>query len=302
MGVMDSIGKNLSQNVLGFTEKALIEVIDMRDRAINEEEAVPVRKNLPGQRAQIGNTTAMADAGWVQEQMDSIAAEGGMKSVAGDFRGVKPKYFRVQFNPNTLRLSGHSGGLVKSSSYKPKTGENKQEGENAEEGQNQEKGDGGLEYKEGKTYIDFSVSLFFDKVDPMDAFMEDKVQLASLTNLGKGIAKGAMSLAGKKSNTVQPEVEGLIAALRDKHTRLITFHWGDFNYTGILRSVNAVYSMFNINGEPIRASVDLNMTCADSEIAQKSVTAWNNIYYNAFKKGSESFVKTSQKVQSLVNI
>ncbi len=298
---MASVGENLKGNILGITEKAIIEVIDLRDRKPQEEGPVPARGVDPADRGQLDDgKITMANAGWMEENMK---ATGKPPSIAGDFRGSKAKYFRVQFNPNTLRLTGHSGGLVKSSTFKkkqqgqPGTGDQQQQGSGGEEDDN-----GGLEYKEGKTYIELSVSLFFDKVDPQDAFLEDKLALASPTNIGKGIAKGVMTAKGKKNNTVQPEVEGFIGALRNKHTRLITFHWGDFNYTGILRNVTATYTMFNITGRPIRAVVDLTLTCADSEIAQKSVATWNHIYYNAFDKGSESFVTVSQKAGNFVNI
>ena len=279
------IGDYLKNNILGINEKAIIEVIDLRGRIPKEENPVPVVGNKPGDRAQIGDKAAMADAGWVQEQME---ATGKPPSIAGNFIGAKPKYYTVQFNPNTLRLSGHSGGLVKSSTFKKK-------------GKEGEEDSGGLEYKEGKTYIEMSVSLLFDSVDPMDAFMEDKVQMASLTNMGKAAVNAGLTAFGKKNNTVQIEVEAFIGALRNKHTRLITFHWGEFNYSGILRSVGATYTMFSITGRPIRAVVDLTLTCADSDIAQRSVAAWNKIYYNSFK-GSESFVQASQKVKSLINI
>ena len=299
MDTLASVGNNLKGNILGITEKAIIEVIDLRDRKPEEEGPVPARGVDPADRGQLDDgTITMANAGWMEENMKST---GKPPSIAGDFRGSKAKYFRVQFNPNSLRLTGHSGGLVKSSTFKKK-----QTQPGSDQQQQQSAGDeddsGGLEYKEGKTYIEMSVSLFFDKVDPQDAFLEDQLAVSSLTNAGKGIAKGVMTAMGKKNNTVQPEVEGFIGALRNKHTRLITFHWGDFNYTGILRSVTATYTMFNITGRPVRAVVDLTLTCADSEIAEKSVATWNNIYYNAFDKGSESFVTVSQIAGNFVNI
>ncbi len=298
MGVMDYV----NNNILGVTEKALIEVIDLRDRKINEQGPVPENKdvNAAGNMAEIGDVTTYTDSAWVQQSIDDSNKLAWMEackeakkknlprplpyvSPRRDFKDAKVKYFRVQFNPNTIRLSGHSGGLVKKTDYK-------------------RAGNGAIEYGPGKTYIDFSVSLFFDKVDPQDAFLEDKLQIASPVNAAKGVAKAVLTAAGKKSNSVQPEVEGFIAALRNQHTRTITFHWGDFNYTGMLRNVNAVYTMFNINGQPVRATVDLTMTCADSELAKNSVKTWNNLYKESFSNGSESFVQLSQQAKTLINI
>ena len=108
---------------------------------------------------------------------------------------------------------------------------------------------------------------------------------------------------GQKKTSIQTEVEGFIAALRNSRTRLMTFNWGNFCYTGVLRSVGANYTMFNPNGEPVRATVDLSMVCADDEQWPNSLSVWQQRYINAFRKsGSESFVKTEQKAGSLVNL
>ncbi len=327
MGVLDTlksagstVGDNLKNNLLGITEKAVIEIIDLRERKVGEDGEVPLAGNTAGQKAQFkvkdksGNTswkTSMADSGWVQKSIKDINASAWeaakksaikeavaqgkdpkeavlpdeIESIAGDFEGGVPKYFVVPFNPNTLRLTGHSGGLVKKTIFSEDKSNDK----------------GSIEYGPGKTYIDMSVSLLFDKVDPQDAFLEDKLAM-SATSVLKGVTKAALVGKGVKKNTVQPEVEGFIAALRNERTRTITFHWGDFNITGILRNVNAVYTMFNINGQPIRATVDLTMTCADSDLAKESIKLWNDIYNESFGDGSESFVQVSQQAKSLINI
>ena len=101
-------------------------------------------------------------------------------------------------------------------------------------------------------------------------------------------------------------MEGFIGAIRNEYTRIITFHWGEMNYSGVLRSVRAVYTMFNITGDPVRATVDLSITCADSEIMPRSLYMWKDLYIKAYsdeaRDGGKSYVKASQKVGGLLNI
>lgn len=302
------IGDFFKQN-LGITEKAILEVIDLRNRPIELEPAVNVTMGEAGENLMVngkgGNKRqAFMNAGLARDQVDDMddaaraARDKNYKPIAHEDRShnvnkyvnAKAKYFTVQFNPNSLRLSGHSGGLVRKTAF------------NAAAHQDEA---GKLQYGPGKTYIELAVTLLFDKVDPQDAFLGDKLA-PSLTNMGKGIAKTVMKATNKKKNTVQPEVEGLIAALRNDNTRLITFHWGNLSYPGILKSVTANYVMFNVSGEPIRATVDLSMTCADDEIMPRSLDMWRKLYRDAFldeaNAGGKSYVKTSQKVGGLLNI
>ena len=199
------------------------------------------------------------------------------------------KYFTVQFNPSTLQISGHAGGLVQKLSY------------DKEDKDKDGREDSSATLTAGTTSIIMSVSLLFDSCDNQDAFLDDKLTL-NPTNVGKGIAKAAMSATGNKKTSVQTEVEGFIAALRNPNTRLMTFNWGRICYSGVLRSVGVNYTMFNPLGEPVRATVDLSIVCADDDQWPNSVGIWQLRYASAFSKGSESFVKTEQKVGSLLNL
>ena len=321
MGITDSLKQgwdsfsDYAKQNLGITEKAVLEIIDLRDRPIEENPATRVvvgqasdnlLVNGPGGK----DMETQMRAGMVQDLQDNVTDERNLEANAklplkqqkkpedvrikrgeqvNRYTNAKAKYFTVQFNPNTLRLSGHSGGLVRKTAY------------NAESRGNA----GKLDYGPGKTYIELAVSLLFDKVDAQDAFLGDKFA-PSISSMATGAAKLGMSIAGKKKNTVQPEVEALIAALRNENTRLITFFWGKFSYPGILKSVNANYVMFNVSGEPIRATVDLSITCADSEIMPRSLYMWKDLYIKAYsdeaRDGGKSYVKASQKVGGLLNI
>jgi len=47
--------------------------------------------------------------------------------------------------------------------------------------------------------------------------------------------------------------------------KLMRFTWGDMSYQGVLNGVNAEYTMFNVNGEPCRATVSLRLVILDGD-------------------------------------
>lgn len=288
MGVMDTLstmGTSALQS-LGNIEKAMIEVIDLRGRDVTRLAAV----NIVG-ADKIGGFGSAVDVG-------SYINKGILNDYIGSMLGMTTgnlelddsylksltkhkKVFTVQFNPSSLRLSGHSGGYVSKLDYDAEDDE--------------------ASLAPVDTTISLSVELLFDSMDPQDAFMGDKSNIAP-TNLAKGAANAALSLSGKKKATVQRQVEGFIGAIRNENTRLITFHWGEMSYSGVLRNVGVEYTMFNVTGEPVRAIVSLGIMCVDASIWPNSAAAWQEQYKSAFANGSESFAKTSQKIGNLLNL
>ncbi len=289
-GAGEKIGNSIKGN-LGIVEKAIIEVIDMSGREVLEKKAPRVvgGSNRPDADVTAGNS--LMNKGILRDEIKDMA---GLKDDVSD-RYVETvankgrRYFTVQFNPTSLNLSGHAGGLVQKMNY---GGEDKDKDGKEDPHQS-------TSYSRGITSIILSVSLLFDSCDNQAAFLDDKLTL-NPTSVGTGITKAVMSEIGKKKVSIQREVEGFISALRNKYTRLITFHWGEFNYSGMLRSVGVNYTMFNPDGEPVRANVDLSMMCADDELWPNSLAVWQQRYIKAFKS-NESLVKASQKVGSLLN-
>jgi hypothetical protein len=225
------------------------------------------------------DTTYAGVAGLSQTLNDPTLRLGG----SGSFLGVSRKLFQVQFNPSTLTFTGYGGGMVSKMDYTSKT-----------EGK-------AITLEPASTRIVMNVSLIFDKVDPQDAFMADKL-LPSATSVVTGAAKAVKTIAGKADHSVQTEVEGFIAALRSTRTTRLTFHWGKMNYTGVLNRVSAQYTMFNVLGVPIRAVVNLSMVCADQEVSPSSMGAWQKYYNEAFGgKSSISNVAKAQKASGLMN-
>ena len=277
----------------GNIEKAVIEIIDMRGRKVIVEPPVEVQGggltgklssavSLPSLKA--SNTLAGISA--LTDTVNDIAKGSklnvleGPASLLSGIEGATRKLFYVQFNPNELSLSGYGGGLASKTDFS-------------------EKGNS-ITFDKADVRITLNVRLIFDKVDPQDAFMADKAN-TSTTAMATGAAKAALTEKEKKDYSVQTEVEGFIAALRSKYTRRITFHWGTMTYTGILNRVSAQYTMFNVQGLPVRAFVNLSLVCADEAVSPSSMGMWQAYYQELFEAGNQSYVKAAEKAGNLLN-
>ncbi|MCI9436354.1 MAG: hypothetical protein HFH85_04140 [Lachnospiraceae bacterium] len=272
-----SILKNAAQTAGGHIEKAVIEIIDMRGRDVSIDPPVSVGgSSVPGLSAAstFGGMAAVADAA------ASVLQSGARAGILPYLSGATRKCFHVQFNPSELSLSGYGGGRVAKTDFSGKGG--------------------GISYEAAEVRIVLNVKLIFDKVDPRDAFLSDKLS-SSVTAMAQGAVRTTREALGKKDNSVQTQVEGFIAALRSKYTNRITFHWGDMNYPGVLNRVSSQYTMFNVKGQPIRAVVNLSLVCADAEVSPFSMGIWQKHYEEAFQGGSQSYVKAAQKVGNLLN-
>ena len=293
MGVMDTVTGAIARNT-GNIEKAVIEVIDRRRGDAGILPPVQVVGGQGGIPGAGGGANAMAKGAKALKKFKGYADKGLLKDEMGDMEASdemiesivkrKTRVFVVQFNPSTLQLSGTSGEYVQKLDFSDENKSNE------------------ASYAPSDTMINMSVSLLFDACDPFEAFQADKLNITSLSNLGTGIAKTAMSATGNKKNSIQKEVEGFVGALRNPKTRLVTFHWGNISYSGILKGVDVQYTMFSLVGEPIRATVDMNIMCAHSDMYPNSLAVWQERYKKAFGKGSESFVKTTSKFNKILNL
>ncbi len=122
-----------------------------------------------------------------------------------------------------------------------------------------------------------SVELTFDAMNPKDAFMIDKLRLSA------GDAVSAVSglvKAAKGGYTVQPQTNGLLAALIRDSTRFVTFKWADMTFTGELTEASATYTMFSVSGKPVRSVVHLNIT---QQVDTKAdITYWDAAFNKTF--------------------
>jgi len=285
-----AILKNSVTQNSGNIEKAIIEIIDMRGRDLVVEKPV----SMGGSSLKLGGvsipmlSTASTFAGSdvladYETELSSKAGKGaaGSGKMLSYLEGATRKCFYVQFNPAEVSVSGYGGGQVIKTNYS--------------------RDGSGISFDSAAVRIMMNVKLIFDKVDPADAFMSDKVS-SSLTAAAEGMSRGIRTALGKKDNSVQTEVEGFIAALRSSRTRRITFHWGAMNYTGVLNRVSSQYTMFNVEGQPVRAVVALSLVCADQDVSSGSMGGWQEYYQKAFQGKDQSYVKAAQKAGNLLNI
>lgn len=186
------------------------------------------------------------------------------------------KLFTVQFNPSELSLSAKGEQVQKQSSA-------------------QRPGEPPVveSYTVEPPEVTFSVRLMFDHVMNQDAFLADKIIPTA------AMVAGNIRKLTAKEYSVRPEIEGLLAVLQNRYTRLVTFQWGDFSFTGSLESVDAEYTMFSIFGRPIRGTVSLQIVQSS---AYETMVRWQNDYKKAFGSGVADLTTTSQKLGGIFNL
>lgn len=147
--------------------------------------------------------------------------------------------------------------------------------------------------------FEMTVTLLFDAVFAADSFMMEKYANTLTSPVSAENIKTVVALAQNKVYTVQPQVEGLLAALRDPLTRSAAFYWGDFIFEGNIRQIMAKYTMFSVSGRPVRAEVTLRLR--QDNAAQ--LVSWKEDFKRAFAlKGSDtSLVRPGQKGGNLIN-
>ncbi len=298
MGIGSTLA-DTAKSLAGISEKAVLTIGDMGEIKIKENQAArPSSGNSLGG----GNFADVADVG----VFDSNLAMNFATNVRGinqknkdfDFTGHAKTYrFSVQFNPSEIRINGYGGEELPIQNF----GANHEDGEDHSQDTDENGQHHGSHMAAADTRIEMSFRIIFDKVDPQDAFYSDKFTMNNVS-IAKGVTKGIMKAAGKKSNSVQPEVEALTAVVRDKNKRLAIFAWGDMSYQGIINSVNAEYTMFNINGEPIRAVVGINMVLYDETDIGPNVNIWQREYIKDFGKLNPSVSSPTDAVAALSNL
>lgn len=144
-----------------------------------------------------------------------------------------------------------------------------------------------------------SVQLVFDAMNPKDAFMAEKY--TSVSTGGIVSSASAVSKALNGGYTVQPQTDGLLAALLKPFTRLVTFRWADMAFTGQLIEVQAEYTMFSVSGKPIRSTVQMNI--AQQVESKADIQYWDNALDQAIKdKSLEQGKGIDQTLGNLLNL
>ena len=210
---------------------------------------------------------AAANTSLITHNLESVGAGTDNLLAALDSGKISGKKFTVPFNPSTLQIIARGGGRAPISNY-------------GTVGTNQA---GRIEYRALDPYITVNFTLVFDATNNADAFMEERFTIGA-TNL----VKNTVTAVSGKEYTVRAQVEGFLAALRDEAHRNMIFQWGNLRYTGVLNAVSGQYTMFNTQGNPIRAEIQIGMLMAsapqNSFDGASYLDYWKNRYEEILNK------------------
>ena len=264
--------KNGLSSMAGIVEKAIIEIGDSSEIEVRKVKAHKPTTNKFGtdnvQGFNVDGVKSFATAGMTLGAGEEFELHGDVK-----------KYrFEVMFNPEELSINGYGGEELPIQKFAADKNHNgiPDEQEDPNRGDKKRMHPSSM-MGVANTHIQLSVKLMFDKSNPQDSFYADKFTL-SQTSIGKGAARAIAKKATGSTNSVQYEVEALNAIVRDDKKRLVKFIWGDMLYEGVLNSVSAQYMMFNVNGEPVRASVSLGIVLYDQSISGANTDIWRQEY------------------------
>lgn len=274
LGNLGTSIKNDAKGLVGNIEKAVLFFPDQVEGVtLNEPEAVEAFGRSLGLDAKTIRKRSL-EMQLSKAKLKTVSANSAttnyvMSKMDQDLSKMKGKTFKVQFNPSTIQINARGGGRSLVSNYGAK-------------GENQRTT---IQYRPLDPYITVSFSIFFDKLNNADAFMEERLTLG-VTTLGKNIATAAVGM----EYTVKPQVEGFLAAIRNEAHRAMIFQWGSLRYMGLLNSVSSRYTMFNTAGNPIRAEVQLGMLMGgapvDSFDGSGYLDYWKKRYSEILKKNA----------------
>ncbi len=186
--------------------------------------------------------------------------------------------FKVQFNPETLRLYSANGRL-----------------------QSMDRKDNGIGKLNivnlsGKTKLSFE--LVFDDVDNIDAFM-----LENLTpNVGNVASKAGdmITHAGGDGHSVKKQMDAFLSLLSTFETQQVVFCWAKMSFRGTLTSVGNTFTMFNKYGNPVRGVMRLEITqemTPTNELKYED-KMWDDAFYKRFTEGSVGAKSTAEKIMN----
>ena len=195
----------------------------------------------------------------------AIASKMGVDLGSDDY----DKSIQVQFNPSSIRLRSNAGDDdVQITNYT--------------------QDDRGIGHGAMDIHVEMSVVLTFDQISNTAAFQQDLLGLATSTSALGSTAKNMLknAIMGGSTIPLQTTVEAFISILRTLSPAAVCFEWGDLKYEGMLRQVNSNYTMFDMNGNPVRAEVGLMIYLVESATQDYSNGYWYDVYYETFIEGN----------------
>lgn len=270
MGFTDTLKQNL-----GFIPKAILEFEDCRQLA----------KNVQNKYLEIKDSTMpsnFSDANALptaQKALKSIGVKAGYHTKR---EGTKYLRYEVLFNPKQLTLNGRGQAEVLM----------------------HDKSDGkGLSYRTRAANLEANIPLVVDRT------LASKISMGvDIPGVNTSLSGGAMALVNNfRDGSIQKEVEAFIALLQSEYTKRVVFYWGDMVLDGMLSSVNSHYQIFDPNGNPTRATIDLHLILSSADFPVmvwdgKREGPWMQYYKKAFDSTFTSGVKGSQFASNILNL
>lgn len=288
MGI-ENIAKAAGQSLTGGIEKAIIEI----------ERRIPADVNVTDVKAGKSLTTNLSQiSDKISQQANKVAQNAASEKAIIEkwitatqeslAKGApEKKRFTVKFNPSQITFQGVGGGKVEKRDYEV---EHKDPGQKVD-----------ISYQEMQPRIQMNLQLIFDDYERTQAFMLEKFTDTSAA--ARTVATGITSAVKGRTYSVRPQVEGFIGALINPFTRKISFYWGKMKYQGVLNSVNAEYTMFSTDGNPIRANVNIGILLVDETLDYQSMGPWQYSYLTVFGKEDQTNLgSAAQNVGNLFNI
>lgn len=144
----------------------------------------------------------------------------------------------VQYNPSSIRMTTRKGSIM-----------NRNIGG---------EGSNNVQQMTAPLSTTMAVDLIFNKMNLRNAFPLDVDSVASISGI-KDIGAWGANKIGTDGYTVRPIVEFVLGSLTSASTRNVMFVWNNMAFSGELSGVNVEYTMFNNQGEPIRAKVSIEI-------------------------------------------
>lgn len=224
----------------------------------------------------------------IQNQVLSNSISMGWKETQEYISIIKKKNFipvSVQYNPKSIRFRSYNGRITSG-------------------GVATDQGMGSQTQMQMKATTHMSFQLVFTDIALKDAFMWEKFRL-SIRDAAAAAAE-IVRVTNGGQHTVKREVEGLIGMMCRPETRRVLFAWGDMAYQGEVTNLDAKYTMFNPDGNPIMATVDVTVQqIADASDTRKAdEDYWNASFDRLFKNGKTDVQGQTvmQSVSSILNI
>ena len=149
---------------------------------------------------------------------------------------------------------------------------------------------------------EMSCQIILDDMNVFDAFLADGIVLSTGGALSAAKAIGNSALEDEsnqeaiKGYSVQAAAEALLSILLLSETRQVLFTWGSMYFRGELTNTNVRFTMFNPQGNPIRAEVNLTIRQGDEFDADERY--WTDAFDKVFSADVSSDLETDREEAS----